>query len=280
MAALSVSLIDVSDDRPVRSTLSQGAEQHTALTSEAIDGILDVEDPPSVVPAFGDANLVSVGPSALRTMQLGAEGPAGCTTRMWLGAFTIGMLGGVWAGLTLLPALRMPLAGGWFSCGCIMAIPLFRLALQAVRVHIADGGFVSQVLSASVSPQCSDAVDRLVMVIQLLQALFVVTQAFLYCAGAVMAMNDPNIRPDMVISMLVGMIALLVGSFQVAAMIVSVIASCEVLHDCCRQLSLQTAEATTAEQLHAVYLRMRELDQTLQRAVIALRPIVLSVSQK
>ena len=118
------------------------------------------------------------------------------------------------------------------------------------------------------------------MGIQIMQVLFVVSQTVLYCAGVVMVLDVPGVRPDMVISMLVGMIALFVGSFQVAAMIVAVITSCEVLHDCCRQLAAKAAAATTAEQLHGVYIHVRELDQTLQRAVVALRPIVLSVSSR
>jgi hypothetical protein len=223
--------------------------------------------------------LVRVGPSALQAIQLGADGPDACSSSVWIGAFTVGMLGGVWAGLTLMPALEMPLAGGWFSCACIMAIPLFRLALQALRVQTAEGGLVAQVLGADVSPKCAETVAGLVKGIRILQAVFVVSQAFLYCAGVVMVMGDPRVRPDMAISMLVGMIALLVGSFQVAAMIVAVITSCEVLDDRCRSLVDQAAAAATAEELHDVYLAMRKLDHALQQAVVALRPIVATVSQ-
>lgn len=276
MSALSVGLLDGGDDDPPRSGPSQEAGQRSNA-SDISSERSEANDSHQPAPWPANDGLVSVTPSALHTMQFGTDGPTVCTTRMWVGTFTFGMLGGVWAGLTLLPAVGMPLAGGWFACGSIMAIPLFRLALQAVRLHTADGGFITQLLETSVSPQCRTTVDRLVNGIRVLQALFVVSQTFLYCAGVVMVIDSPGIRPDMVISMLVGMIALFVGSFQVAAMIVAVITSCEVLHDCCQQLSGCAAEATTAEQLHSVYLLMRELDQKLQRAVIALRPVVLSV---
>jgi|EP01043_Picozoa_sp_COSAG02_P062937 hypothetical protein len=287
MSALSADLLaaepaSAGEPAPPRreSSEPEGQEQRATASSDASGAAVRTNQPHAVALWPADDGLVSVGPSALRVMQFGAEGPAVCRTGMWTGAFTFGMVGGAWAGLSLLPFVGMPLAGGWFACSCIMGIPLFRLALQAVRVHIADMGFVSQVLSARVSPQCSSTVNMLVMGIQVLQVLFVVSQTVLYCAGVVMVLDVPGVRPDMVISMLVGMIALFVGSFQVAAMIVAVITSCEVLHDCCRQLVQKAVAATTAEQLHAVYVRVRELDQTLQRAVVALRPIVLSVSSR
>jgi len=279
MSTLQAGLLDAGargDDEAPRSESSQQAPEPELEQSMPASG----SNPLQVAPWPADEGLIFVGPSAMHSMQVGTEGPAVCTTRMWSGAFTFGMMGGAWAGLTLLPAVGMPLAGGWFSFSCIMGIFLFRLAVQAVRAQTADGGFVSQMLGTSVSPQCSKTVGRLVMGIQCLQALFVVTQTILYCAGVVMVLGTPAIRTDMMISMLVGMIALFVGSFQVAAMIVAVITSCEVLHDCCRQLSSRASEATTAEQLKEVALHMRELEQTLQQAVFALRPIVLSVSRK
>lgn len=279
MSTLLAGLLDAGgDDEPPRSTSSQQPLEPQPELEQSTQP--SYSSPLQVAPWPTGGGLVSVGPSALRTMQVGTEGPAVCKARIWSGLFIFGMMGGAWAGLTLLPALDMPLAGGWFSCSCMMGIVLFRLALQAVRVQTADGGFVSQVLRTKVSPQCSRTVDRLVMGIQSLQALFVLTQTILYCAGVVMVLGAPGIRPDMVISMLVGMVALFVGSFQVAAMLVAVITSCEVLHDCCRQLSSRASAATTAEQLKEVVLHTRELEQTLQQAVLALRPIVLSVSRK
>jgi hypothetical protein len=282
MSTLTANLLDAgADDEPNRSSSQpEAADQHTTASSNSSDGIVRANEPLAVAPWSSDDGLVSMGPSAMRVLQFGTDGPAACTTGMWTGAFTFGMIGGAWAGLTLLPEVGMPLAGGWFACSCIMGIPLFRLAMQDVRVHIADAGFVSQVLGASVTPQCSSTVNMLVMGIQILQALFVVSQTVLYCAGVVMVLGVPEIRPDMVISMLVGMIALFVGSFQVAAMIVAVITPCEVLHDRCQQLANEAAGATTAEQLHGVYIRVRQLDQTLQRAVVVLRPIGLSVSSR
>lgn len=275
MSTIGIALLDVAPVPPeIEST-------HVADERDGGSGILRVRDEPlQAAPWPAPEGLVALGPAALRAILLGANGPDMCSTNVWTGAFTVGMMGGAWAGLTLLPALQMPLAGGWFAGVCIMGIWMFLLAVRAVRVQTADGGLIAQVLGADVSPACADAVETLVTGIQVLQACFVASQGFLYCAGALTVIGDPHIRVDMVVSMLIAMIALFIGSFQMGAMIVAVITSCEVLHDRCRRLTAHATNAGTAEQLHEVYLAMRELDSTLQRAVFALRPIVASVSAR
>ena len=127
------------------------------------------------------------------------------------------------------------------------------------------------------SPVCADTVRKMVTSIRSIQAFIIVSQTCFYGWGITLVLHDPRVRPDMLLAFAPFLLGFVVGSFQLCAMIVAVVSSCEILDDRATRLAERAATAITAEQLHEVYLSMVQLDATLQRAVVVLRPIVLTV---
>jgi hypothetical protein len=228
----------------------------------------------------GEQELVPFTSSALYQIELGVDGPSTCTRQIWLATFAVGMLGGAWAGLTLVTHLHMPISGGWFSCVCIMFIELFHKTLRLVRAETGEGGQVAQLLRSNASPQCANSVRRIVTAMRVCQAAFCTTQIMAYGYMLLYTLDADWMRPDIELSMLAFFGGFVVGSFMLNSMLLSIMCSCEVLDDRTKRLTKRAEAATTAQSLYGLSLALRELDHEVQQAVVALRPIVLTVRRR
>jgi hypothetical protein len=250
------------------------------------EGLLEggLQAAPSIWEAGGDGGaeqageLVPLNKVTLGIIRMGVDGVAPCTASGWIAALVGGMLAGVWVGVTMLPNVHMPISGGWFSCVCVMTAHLFRKLVPMLRVEVAEGGHLAQLLSSSTSPACAKQVARVSRGLRWFQGLFVLSQMYAYFYGLDLVSDEPWMRLDIKLGVVIFFGGFVVGSFMLVSSMLSILCSCEVLDDRIERLTVQAKGATTMEQLRTVSFALRELDNDVQQLVVVLRPTVMTVS--